>query len=282
MKLRLKFVFAILLISFVNNVLADDGKENQSLFNLSETPFINIGKYSVFLSYCFNQGPPSLIIEQWQLPDDSKNILFKEYKAGFSIGERFSFVYKKITGNKLEFNESHIGKHTIPNLNYFSLKYKIYKSENYFPDYTIGINTQKNQELISIDFMIGSMRENLKYYAYSAIGLFYFIPIPYNLAAGISYEILNNFNLLAEIQPIGDYDDNYRALLFGVNYTIFQFASFHLSLYYFDFKFKNSIPFRDGLTWQDPLNIITVPEKDKYYLLSFRVSFALNEKIFQK
>jgi hypothetical protein len=275
-KLSIINVITTLLIMIASKTLHAQN-ENQNLFNLAENPFINDGKYSIFLSYGFNQGPPSLIIDEWQLPDDSKNILFNEYKAGFSIGGKFSFIYKKIIGNKLEFNSSHIGINTTPTINHFGLKVKIYEDESYYPDYTLGWNSQ---ELLAIDFMVGSMRERFKYYAYTAIGFFYFIPYPYNFTAGISYEFINDFDLFAEVRPFGDPDDQYNSILLGISYTAYEYFLCQLSLYYFDFKFKESIPFRDGLTWQDPLHIMNVPEKDQYYLISFRLSLALNKKIF--
>lgn len=268
------FVVLLILIFVFNLTFANDIPESETLFNLGETPFINEGKVAVYFSYSINQGPPSLIIDEWQLPDDSKNILFNEYKAGFSIGERFSFVYKKINGNKLEFNSSHIGIKTTPTINCFGLKYKIYKDENYYPDYTIGINSI---DLPSIDFMVGSMRERFKYYAYVAIGFFYYIPFPNKYAAGISYEFVNDFNLFFEFQTVGDSDDQFNAILFGLSYNAFQYMSIHGSLFYFYFNFKNSIPFRDSSA--HPTYLITVPKKDKYFLISLRMSFVIDDKL---
>jgi len=286
MKLRLKFVFAILLISFVNNVFADDGKENQNLFNLMETPFINDGTVASFFSFSFNQGPPSHIIDEWQVPDNSKNILFYEYKSGLSFGGRFSFVYKRITANKLEFNSSYIGIKTTPNLNYFGLKAKIYKGEGYYPDYTIGISTP---DFPWFDFMVGSFREKFKYYVYIGsyidilpIPPFIPIPVPQKYAAGIAYEIMDDFNATLEFQPVGDSDDRFNAILFGLSYNVYKFLECQCALYYFDFDFKDSIPRRDPTGGRIPSHIITVPEKDQYYLFSLRVNIALNEKIFQE
>jgi len=282
MYLRIKFVFPILLISFVNNVLADDGKENQNLFNLMETPFINDGQVASFFSFSFNQGPPSHIIDEWQVPDNSKNILFYEYKSGLSFGGRFSLVYKRITANKQEFNSSHIGIKTTPNLNYFGLKAKIYKGEGYYPDYTIGLSTA---DFPSLDFMIGSMREKFKYYVYTRLYFVYFFPLPVfpnAFVAGMAYEIMDDFNATLEFQPVGDSDDRFNAILFGLSYNVYKFLECQCALYYFDFDFKDSIPRRDPTGGRIPSHIITVPEKDQYYLFSLRVNIALNEKIFQE
>lgn len=266
--IKLSIVISLFFISSY----AQNSDEYQSLFKLGSTPFISKSLVNVSLSYGANYGSPSLIIQQWILPGDNKKIMFNNIGGSISAGNNFELYFKYTDGYTLAYNNSHIGVNT-KNIEFnYGLKWKVIDSDGYVPDASIELNTK-----FPVSIAVGSSSEVFKYYVCTDWG-YYYIPFPYRFSIGCAYSIDNSINIFAE----GNYEDSWdgrpptQSARTGVDFSLFNYIHLDVALFYFGFKFTDVIPGRTGLTWQDPSYIMTMPEKNNYFLLSSSVNVNLD------
>lgn len=251
---------------FSNLSFSQNNDENKSLFKLSSNPFINKSIFSTSLSFGMNYGNPSFLIQQWILPNDNKKILFKNYYGSLSAYNKYEIYVQYIEGYSLAYNYSHLGINFENNRYYFGLKWKTIKSDGYTPDASIELNSR-----YPISLSIGSSSESFKYYACMDFGFsLSIIPIPRRYSVGIAYSIINELNIFAEGNYQGDWDGRpaNRSGRAGIDIFLYNYVHLDIALFYFGFSFNDIIPFRDGLTWENPNYIMVMPEKNEYILLS--------------
>ncbi|MBI2353402.1 hypothetical protein HYV11_04145 [Candidatus Dependentiae bacterium] len=265
-------ILSIIFIWSVNLSYAQSSDENKSLFKLGPTPFINKSILSISLSYGANYGSPSFIIQQWILPDNRKKIMFNNIVGSISADNQFEAYIKYFDGYSLAYNYSHIGVKYKNDESVFGIKWKVIDSESYVPDASIELNSQ-----YPISLALGSSSESFKYYLGMDWGLYY-IPLPYRYSLGVAYSINNSINIFAE----GNYQDAWdgraqnQSARTGVDLSLLNYVHLDIALFYFGFKFTDIIPGRNGLTWQNPDYIMTMPEKNNYFLLSSSIYINLD------
>jgi hypothetical protein len=256
----------------VNSSYSQNSDEYQSLFKLGSTPFISKSLVNASLSYGANYGSPSLIIQQWILPGDNKKIMFNNIRGSISGGNDFELYFKYTDGYSLAYTYTHIGANFKRNEFNYGLKWKVIDSDGYVPDASIELNTK-----FPISIAVGSSSELFKYYMCTDWG-FYYIPLPYRFSIGCAYSINNSINIFAE----GNYEDSWdgrpptQSARTGVGFSLFNYIHLDVALFYFGFKFTDVIPGRNGLTWQDPTYVLTMPEKNNHFLLSSSVNVNLD------
>jgi hypothetical protein len=244
----------------------------RSLFKLGSTPFINKSKINTGLSYGLNYGSPSRMLQQWTLPDYEKKILFTDIKAYLSFGSKLEVYLKHTEEYFFAYNSSYLGEGSSSIRYDYGVKYKFIDSEGYVPDAALEINSE-----YPISLTTGSSDEALKYYVCIDFG-FYYILLPHRYSAGVAYTLIDQLSLFAE----GNYESEWdgatptHSARTGIDISLYNFVHLDLALFYFDFRFRDIIPFRTGLTWQNPDYIMTMPEKNKYYLLSSSVTVNLD------
>lgn len=268
----MKLLILVLLILCINSSYAQTYDENKSLFKLGSTPFISKAKLNVNLSYGVNYGSPSFLIQQWILPNDKKKIMFKNIIGSISVGNELEAYVRYIEGFSLAYNYSYLGVEYQNDEYYYGVKWKIINSENYAPDLSIDLNSN-----YPISLSLGSSSERFKYYVCVDWG-FYYILLPYRYSIGVAYSIIDNLNLFIE----GNYQDSWdgriptQSARTGLDISLFNYAHLDIALFYFGFKFTDIIPGRNGLTWLNPDYIMTMPEKNNYFLLSSSVYINLD------
>ena len=244
----------------------------RSLFKLGSTPFINKSKINAGFSYGINHGSPASIIQQWILPDGNKKIMFKEIMANLSFGPIAEVYIKYAEGYSIRYNSSYTGNgFSVIRYNY-GVKYKFIDSDGYIPDAAVEINSE-----YPVSMSIGSSDEAFKYYLCMDFGFFYIL-LPHRYSAGTAYSFNDYISLFAE----GNYESNWdgrpsaQSARTGIDLSLLNYVHLDIALFYFGFKFSEVIPGRDGFTWQDPNNILSMPEKNNYFLLSTSVSVNLD------
>jgi len=268
----MKSLISVLLFLCINSSYPQSNDENKSLFKLGSTPFISKSKLNVNLSYGVNYGSPSFLIQQWILPNDKKKIMFSNITGSICIGNEIEAYVRYIEGYSLAFNYLHTGVNYKNDKYYYGIKWKIIDSDNYIPDLSVELNYQ-----YPISLSIGSSSERFKYYVCVDWG-FYYIVLPYRYSIGAAYSVIDNLSLFVE----GNYQDSWdgriptQSARTGLDISLFNYAHLDIALFYFGFKFTDIIPGRNGLTWLNPDYIMTMPEKNNYFLLSSSVYINLD------
>ena len=256
----------------MNLSYSQSSDEYKSLFKLGSTPFINNSIMSISLSYGANYGSPSFIIQQWILPDDKKKIMFNNIIGTISANNEFEFYIKYTDGYSLAYNYSHIGVNSKNDESVIGIKWKVINSKGYVPDASLELNSK-----YPVSLAVGSSSESFKYYLSMDWG-FYYLLFPYRYSVGVAYSINNNISIFAE----GNYQDTWdgriptQSARTGVDLSLFNYVHLDLALFYFGFKFTDIIPGRNGLTWQNSDYVMTMPEKNNYFLLSSSVYVNLD------
>lgn len=268
----MKSLLLVLLILCIKSLYPQSYDENKSLFKLGSTPFISKSKINLDFSYGVNYGAPSFLIQQWILPDDKKKIMFSNITGSLSVGNEFEAYVRYIEGYSLAFNYSHTGVDYKQDKYYYGIKWKVIDSDYYTPDLSIELNST-----YPISLSIGSSSKRFKYYACVDWG-FYYIIVPYRYSVGMAYSVIDNLNLFIE----GNYQDYWDARIptqsvrTGLDISLFNYAHLDIALFYFGFKFTEIITGRNGLTWKNPDYLMTMQEKNNYFLLSSNVYINLD------
>ncbi len=243
----------------------------KSLYKLGSTPFINKSRMNAGLSFGVNYGSPSKIIQQWQLPDFNKDILFKEVGGYLSFGSKAEVHLKYTEGYMIAYNFSYLGKEQSLKRYDYGVKYKFIESEGYVPDAAVDLSSE-----YPVSLSAGSSDESLKYYA-SIDFVFFYILLPLRYSAGAAYSFNDYISVFLEgnLTSAGDnpFSESFR---FGTDFSLLNYVHLDIALFYFDFRFRDANPGRTGFTWQDPDHIMTMPEKNKYYLLSSSIFVNLD------
>jgi len=262
--LKRVIILSTLFFCSINFSYSQSTDEYKSIFKLGSTPFINKSRLNINLSYGINYGSPSFIIQQWILPNDKKKIMFSNFIGSISFGNKIEAYVKYVNGFSLAYNYSHLGVDYRNEEYYYGVKWKIIDSESYTPDASIEINST-----YPISLSIGSSAESFKYYLGMDWG-FQFMLLPYRFSIGAAYSINDNLTLFAE----GNYQLTWdgripnQSVRTGIDVSLFNYVHIDIALFYFGFKFSDIILGRNGLTWQNPDNKLTMPEKNNYFLLS--------------
>lgn len=268
----MKRLILSLSILFFSVSFSQSYDENKSLFKLGSTPFISQSKLNLNISYGVNYGSPSFLIQQWILPNDKKKIMFSNITGSISIGNELEAYVRYIEGYSLAFNYLHTGVNYKNDKYYYGIKWKIIDSDNYIPDLSVELNSS-----YPISLSIGSSSERFKYYVCVDWG-FYYIILPYRYSIGVAYSVIDNLNLFVE----GNYQDSWdgriptQSARTGLDISLFNYAHLDIALFYYGFKFTDIIPGRNGLTWLNPDYVMTMPEKNNYFLLSSSVYINLD------
>lgn len=254
------FVFFILLSTSYSQIQ----NENYPIFKLATTPFIHKSDLALSVSYGLNYGNPSLNIDDWILPNESKNILFDYSEIRFSFANKFSLFagYSKMF--LTVYNEpTNVHDYTDDKFK-FGAKMKLIKAKGYYPAFSIEFNTD-----YAVSLSIGSTVQKFKYYLTvdcNTIG--YILPVPILLSSGIAYEVINDFNLFVEgsFNRIHGGTAATQSFRTGINHSFLKYLNFDVGLFYFGYDYDYIVP--GGLS-----------RKDKYYLLSGSVTldFSLIE-----
>jgi len=256
----------------MNLSYSQSSDEYKSLFKLGSTPFINKSIMGISLSYGVNYGSPSFIIQQWILPDDKRKVMFNNISGSITADNEFELYIKYTDGYSLAYNYSHIGVNSKNDEYIYGIKWKVIDSEGYVPDASLELNSK-----YPVSIAIGSTSKAFKYY-FSMDWGFYYILLPYRYSVGAAYSINNSITIFAE----GNYQDSWdgriptQSARTGVDLSLFNYVHLDVALFYFGFKFTDIIPGRNGLTWQNPDYIMTMPEKNNYFLLSSSVYVNLD------
>ncbi len=275
-------IIIILLTANVSYLLSQEYKESDDLFKIGTTPFIYTDSFGLFFSYGVNYGSVGMLLGQWMLPKKNSNILFREYKLGLAISNRIHLVWKVSKSYSTWFGYSYLGVDLEGDYNSVGIKWKLYESDGYYPDYSLKFsNHYKSHHDMEfpIAVSLGSARNKFKYYISVDIKPFYYIPIPNRFSLGVSYEIFEWSNVFTEFnrEPNEGWSHpNLTTIRSGINFNLSNLISLDISHSYFNFNFTESIPFRGGLTGEDPTYIISVPEKDSYHLLSGSINIYIS------
>ncbi len=269
------FLLFLSFIVFTEIHFCQESIDNNSLFNLGTTPFISKSKLNLNVSYGINYGYPSQIAREWMIPSQSREVIMKNIKAKISFDNDFEIFYSYQLGYSQAFNDC-LNKGGVDykhNFSSFGFHWKISNSENYSPDFLIGLNYYS----APFSIVLGSSRKKLKYYAGTDLSFFYYIPFPYNSYLGISYELFNKINLYSEYRlELRDGSVNIiHNIKTGALFKLFNYFFIDISLFYFNFEFSDAIPFRTGCTWKDPNQIITIAEKNNYFLFSTSININI-------
>lgn len=243
----------------------------QSLFKLGSSPFIDKSRVNAGLYFGVNHGSPSTIIQQWQLPDFNKDILFKEVAGYLSFGSKAEVYIKYTEGYMIAYNFSYLGVEQSLKRYDYGVKYKFIESEGYIPDAAFEINSE-----YPLSLSAGSSDERFKYYA-SVDFIFFYVLLPHRYSAGTAYSFNDYISVFLEgnLSSAGDNPFS-ESLRFGTDFSLLDYVHLDVALFYFDFRFRDAIPGRTGFTWEDPDHVMTMPEKNKYYLLSSSMSVNLH------
>jgi len=267
----MKLLFVLLLL-YTNSSYSQNIDENKSLFKLGSNPFISKAKLNLNLSYGVNYGSPSFLIQQWFLPNDKKQTMFKNIIGSVSVANEVEAYTKYIEGYSLGYNYLHTGV-DYKKYNYvYGIKLKIIDSDGFIPDGSIEVNSE-----YPLSLAIGSSDEKLKYYACIDFG-FYYIFFPYRYSVGFAYSFVDFFTIFAEgnYQASGNLYTATQSARTGIDVSLFNYIHLDVALFYFGFNFTAIIPGRNGLTWKDPDYIMTMPEKNNYFLLSSSIYINLD------
>ncbi len=242
---------------------------NASLFKFGSTPFINKSKINTGLSYGVNYGSPSIILRQFHLPNFNNHILFKEIRGYLSFGSLLEVYLKYEEGYLLSYDYSSLGDDQLRVQYNYGVKYKFIESEGYVPDAAVEINSE-----YPISLSAGSSDEAFKYYVSVDFG-FTYIFFPRRYSASAAYVLIDPLIIFAE----GNYEAGWwdgkplnHSFRTGIDFSFFNYFHVDLALFYFDFRFKDIIPYRDRFTWGEPDQLLSMPEKNKYYLLSSSIT----------
>ena len=269
-----KFNTLLILISVLTGAssYAQTTDSYRSLFKLGSTPFINKSRINAGLSFGVNQGSPSTILQQWILPDGGKKIMFKDIKGNLSFGPVVEVYIKYSEGHSIRYNNSYTGdRFSVVRYNY-GVKYKFTDSDGYIPDAAVEINSE-----YPVSLSLGSSDEAFKYYVSLDFGFFYLL-LPHRFSAGTAYSFNDYVSLFAEANYESAWDGRppSQSARTGIDFCLLNYVHLDAALFYFGFKFSEVIPGRTGFTWQDPDNILSMPEKNSYFLLSSSVSVNLD------
>jgi len=268
----MKCIVLVLTVLFSSLCYCGNFDEYKSLFKLGSTPFLNKSKLSLNFSYGINYGSPSDIIQQWILPDDKRKIMFNNIIGSISFANELEIYMKYAEGYSLAYNYSHIGINSKNQDNIYGVKWKFINSDGYIPDASVELNSE-----YPLSLSIGSSDETFKYYLCVDLG-FYYIFYPTRYSVGAAYSFIDYLNLFVE----GSYHSAWetqtptQSLRAGIDLSLINYIHFDIALFYFNLKFSDIIPFRNGLTWQSPDYIMTMPEKNDYFLLSSSIYVSLD------
>jgi hypothetical protein len=262
----------ILIILFLNISYSQSNDENKSLFKLGSTPFISKSRWNINLSYGINYGSPSYIIQMWILPDDQRSIMFDNITGSISAGNELEGYIKYISGYSLAYNNSYLGEKFRKYRTDFGVKWKLINSKKYVPGAAIELNS-----IYPVSVSIGSSSQSFKYYASVDWG-FYYLLLPHRYSIGAAYSVTDNLNIFIEGNYEGQWDvtNPNQSARTGFDVSIFDIVHLDIALFYFGFKFTEIIPGRNGLAWENPDHLLTMPEKNNYFLLSSSVSVNLD------
>ncbi|HKB87150.1 MAG TPA: hypothetical protein VKD08_13325 [Ignavibacteriaceae bacterium] len=266
-------LFLVLLLSVITSSIYPQSTDAyQSLFKLGSTPFINKSKINAGLSYGINYGSPSTILQRWILPDFNKDIMFSDIKGYLSFGPVAEVYLKYTEGHSFAYNSSYLGEDRSTKRYNYGIKYKFIESGGYVPDAAVEINSE-----YPVSLSAGSADEAFKYYVCVDFGYFYFL-LPRRYSAGAAYTLMDNVSLFAETNYEAEWDTQTRSysVRTGIDLSLYNYVHLDLALFYFNFRFRDIIPGRTGFTWEDPGHLLTMPEKNKYYLLSSSITINLD------
>lgn len=269
-----KFNVILILISILTGAssYAQTTDSYRSLFKLGSTPFINKSRINAGLSYGINYGSPSSILGDWILPDGNKKILFKDITGNLSFGPVAEVYIKYTEGYTLGYNNSYTGDNlSVIRFNY-GVKYKVIDSYGYVPDLAVEVNSE-----YPVSLSTGSSDEAFKYYLCVDFG-FYYLLLPHRFSAGTAYSFNDYISLFAEgnYESVWDGHAPAQSARTGIDLSLLNYVHLDIAFFYFGFKFTEIIPGRNGFTWQDPNNILLMPEKNSYLLLSSSVYVNLD------
>jgi hypothetical protein len=254
----LKTITSLLLITVVvfcqNNI-----SDKAYLFKSGITPFLGDSKFGT-ITFGFNCGSPALLLDEWQIPDYNKDILFKHFLYDISI-YRFKLAIGRIHGNALQYNWNPKGDKYFINKGIFDIGYKIIESKSYWPDFAVDISNRNSTVDPSFCIIpsIGSSRNKLKYYSSFGFWLYYILPMVTNWQIGLSYNVYNNLDIVSE----GNISFNKiksRSVMTGLNYKPIKYFDISCSAYYFRIN---------------PNDYLVNNNKYSYYLISSSISFHL-------
>lgn len=268
----MKALILVLLFLCINSSYPQSNDENKSLFKLGSTPFISKSKLNANLSYGINYGSPSFLIQQWILPNDKKKIMFSNIIGSISVGNELEAYVKYFEGFSLGYNYLHTGVNYKADEYVYGIKWKLIDYDGFIPDVSIELNSE-----YPISLSAGSSEEKLKYYVCVDWG-FYYIIFPFRYSIGAAYSVFDFLTIFAEgnYQTAWDVQTPTQSARTGIDVSLFNYVHLDVALFYFGFKFTDIIPGRNGLTWQNPDYVMTMPEKNNYFLLSSSVYINLD------
>jgi len=268
----LKIFTICLFILFYNSSYSQNIDENKSLFKLGSTPFISKSKLNLNFSYGINYGSPSFLIQKWILPNDKKKIMFKNIIGSISVGNELEAYVKYFEGHSLGYNYLHTGVDYKNDEYIYGIKWKVIDSDGFIPDASIELNSD-----YPISLSAGSSEEKFKYYVCVDWG-FYYIFFPFRYSIGTAYSVFDFLTIFAEgnYQTAWDGQTPTQSARTGIDVSLLNYVHLDVALFYFGFKFTDIIPGRNGLTWQNPDYVMTMPEKNNYFLLSSSIYINLD------
>ena len=263
-----KRIRIILIFIFASSNLFPQIKPGEgAIFKLQETPIVSQDKLGLSFSYGVNFGDPTPMMWEYEIPDEGKPVLLDQFSFAASLGKTLEFNFRYMKSYSKGYNYDYLGVGRTRESPFYGIKWNAVKSENLNPDFSIEFNS-KYQASTSL----GSERSKFKYNFNADWGIYYLI-FPYRFSFGAGYEVIEKINISAEYcyktSWMGEFGN--QSAYAGVSFSNIPFVSLDMGLYYFGYKFTDAILNREGFTWQNPNNIITVKEKNSYVLFSWSV-----------
>jgi hypothetical protein len=241
----MKSTFVLLLIATL--ALGQDKVPDKGyMFKSGITPFLNDSKFGT-LTLGMNYGSPTVMLDEWEIPDYNKAILFTHYVYAVSI-YRFNLSIGQIQGKSLLYNWNPNGDKYVEKLTLFDAGYKILESKSYWPDIALHFNTNSNgreDAYFCFTPTIGSSRNKFKYYSSFSFFLYYLEPYPTNFQIGLSYEFIKNIEGVME-GNISLYEDKTESITAGLNYKPIKYVDIAASIYFARIDPTSSLVYRDN------------------------------------
>ncbi|MFC1546938.1 hypothetical protein ACFL5M_00265 [Candidatus Neomarinimicrobiota bacterium] len=257
-------------------------KEGDEIFQLGTTPFIYSGRFNLFITYGQNYGSPGLTIDEWSLPNHNRDLLFQNFKGGICLYDNLQLFLRLSKNETLWFGYSHLGVPMTLETKTFGIKWKFRKSQNWLPDLALKLEYMDMPSDLNypVSLSIGSHGEYVQYYFNTDFSFaWYFIPLPNRYSMGLALSPLSYASIFGEFVSEPYYGlgpPDIRVMRYGIHLRPTKFIACDLSFFSFIFDFDDAIPSRDGLTWQDPTYIISVPNKESYTLFSWSMTILFS------
>jgi len=276
----------LIIITFVSISIQSYAQINSgtsSIFNLQPSPIISNNKINISVSYGLNIGNPSINMQQLEIPDGSRSILFNQTSVIASIGNRIELNYGYQRSYSRVFNTVYSGEIQLREITQFGIKWNAVESERLFPDFAVGLDLLHNEtighaEIFPFSTSLGSQRMKFKYNLNIDWDFYYFI-YPYRFSGGVGYEIFDKINLVSEVCYKTIWDGNFgnQSAFLGINFSNIDYIFINIGVFYFGYNFTDALPSRHGFDWQNQNNIISVKEQNNFFLLSgnFHINMGL-------